>query len=84
MVYGQPMLDTEAFTRLFKVNGYDRWRTRVDGIPEVMGTSPLATLPPTLWLERDGMPIFSQMHAGVPYAQWAPATVAPRGDARDG
>ncbi len=45
MVYGQPMLDTEAFTRLFKVNGYDRWRTRVDGIPEVMGTSPLATLP---------------------------------------
>ena len=143
MVYGQPMLDTEGFTRLFKVNGYDRWRTRVDGIPEVMGTSPLATLPreirtpgrgqlralliasgniattscasgdvgaaldeldllisldpyitetnqrahyilpPTLWLERDGMPIFSQMHAGVPYAQWAPATVAPRGDARD-
>jgi len=143
MVYGQPMLDTESFTRLFKVNGYDRWRTRVDGIPEVMGTSPLATLPreirtpgrgqlralliasgniattscasgdvgaaldeldllisldpyitetnqrahyilpPTLWLEREGMPIFSQMHAGVPYAQWAPATVAPRGDARD-
>lgn len=29
------------------------------------------------------MPIFSQMHAGVPYAQWAPATVAPRGEARD-
>ncbi|WP_273453113.1 molybdopterin-dependent oxidoreductase [Nevskia ramosa] len=143
MVYGQPMLDTEGFTRLFKVNGYDRWRTRVDGIPEVMGTSPLATLPreirtpgrgqlralliasgniattscasgdvgaaldeldllisldpyitetnqrahyilpPTLWLEREGMPIFSQMHAGVPYAQWAPATVAPRGNARD-
>lgn len=143
MVFGQPMLDTEGFTRLFKVNGYDRWRTRVDGIPEVMGTSPLATLPreirtpgkgqlralliasgniattscasgevgaaldeldllisldpyltetsqhahyilpPTLWLERDGMPIFSQMHAGVPYAQWTPASVAPRGEARD-
>ncbi|MGQ3058696.1 MAG: molybdopterin dinucleotide binding domain-containing protein, partial [Nevskia sp.] len=143
MVFGQPMLDTEGFTRLFGINGYDRWRTRVDGIPEVMGTSPLATLPreirtpgkgqlralliasgniattscasgdvgaaldelellisldpyitetsqrahyilpPTLWLERDGMPIFSQMHAAVPYAQWTPASVAPRGEARD-
>ncbi|MDH4457315.1 MAG: molybdopterin-dependent oxidoreductase [Nevskia sp.] len=143
MVFGQPMLDTEGFTRLFKINGYDRWRTRVDGIPEVMGTSPLATLPreirtpgkgqlralliasgniattscasgevgaaldelellisldpyitetsqhahyilpPTLWLERDGMPVFSQMHASVPYAQWTPASVAARGDARD-
>jgi anaerobic selenocysteine-containing dehydrogenase len=143
MVFGQPMLDTEALTRLFGLNGYDRWRTRVDGIPEVMGTSPLATLPreirtpgkgqlraliiasaniattscasadvgaaldeldllvsldpyitetnrrahyilpPTLWLERDGLPVFSQMHAGVPYAQWAPAAVAPRGEARD-
>ena len=143
VVLGQPMLDTEAFTKLFKTNGYDRWRTRVDNIPEVLGTSPLATLtreirtpgkgqlralliasgniattscasgdvgaaldelellisldpyitetnrhahyilPPTLWLERDGMPIFSQMHAGVPYAQWTPATVSARGEARD-
>lgn len=143
MVFGQPMLDTETFTKLFKSNGYDRWRTRVDNIPEVLGTSPLATLPreirtpgkgqlralliasgniattscasgdvgaaldelellisldpyltetnrrahyilpPTLWLERDGLPIFSQMHAGVPYAQWAPATVSARGEARD-
>lgn len=40
-------------------------------------------LPPTLWLERDGLPVFSQMHASVPYAQWAPAAVAPRGEARD-
>jgi anaerobic selenocysteine-containing dehydrogenase len=45
MVFGRPYLDTELFTKLFKLNGYDRWRTRVDGIPEVFGTAPLASLP---------------------------------------
>jgi anaerobic selenocysteine-containing dehydrogenase len=44
-VFGQPMLDLELMTRLLRANGYDRWRTRVDGIPEVIGTSPWATFP---------------------------------------
>jgi anaerobic selenocysteine-containing dehydrogenase len=142
-VFGRPMVDIEIFTRLFGLNGYDRWRTRVDDMPEVFGTAPLATmareidtpgkgqmralivgsgniattacasgevgdalgrlellvsldpyvtetnarahyiLPPTLWIERDGMPIFTQMHNAVPYAQWVPAAVPARGDARD-
>jgi formate dehydrogenase len=40
-------------------------------------------LPPTLWIERDGIPIFTQMHNAVPYAQWVPPAVPPRGDTRD-
>jgi len=43
-VFGRPMVDTEIFTRLFGLNGYDRWRTRVDGIPEVFGTAPAAVI----------------------------------------
>lgn len=143
MVFGIPALDTEQFTKLFRLNGYDRWRTRVDGHPEVLGTSPAATmatemltpgkgqlralincfgnpamsipnsgeverglasldllvcvdpyltdtsrladyiLPPALWLEREGMPIFTQPHSNVPYAQWVSPTVPPRGQARE-
>lgn len=143
MVFGIPALDTEAFTKLFRLNGYDRWRSRVGDHPEVLGTSPAATmatemltpgkgrlralincfgnpamtvpnsgdverglknldllvcldpyitetsrladyiLPPALWLEREGMPIFTQPHSNVPYAQWVPAAVAPRGEARE-
>lgn len=143
MVVGRPMVDTERFTRLFKLDGYDRWRTRVDGFPEVFGTAPVASLareittpgrgllralivgaaniantacaapqmdaalqqldllvsldpyltetnrhahyilPPTLWIEREGLPIFTQMHNTVPHAQWVPATVPARGDTRD-
>lgn len=40
-------------------------------------------LPPTVWLEREGFPIFTQSHSGVPHAQWVGPTVAPRGEARD-
>lgn len=143
VVFGRPMIDIELFTKLFKADGYDRWRTRVDNFPEVLGTAPLASmpreirtpgkgqmralivgagnmattscasddvsaalgeldlmvsldpyltetnrhahyiLPPTLWIERDGMPIFTQMHNAVPHAQWVPATVQPKGEARD-
>jgi formate dehydrogenase len=141
--FGRPWLDTEKLTAMLKLNGYDRWRTRVDGIPEVFGTSPLVSLareirtpgrgqlramivasgnpaiagpaageiegalqeldllvsldpyitdtsrhahyvlPPTLWLEREGLPIFTQGHAAVPYAQWVPATVPAPADVRD-
>ncbi|WP_354698816.1 Formate dehydrogenase H [Paraconexibacter sp. AEG42_29] len=143
MVFPQPFLDAEKFTKLMKLNGYDRWRTRVDGIPEVLGTSPLATLPrevltpgkgqlralvavstnmattspasgemeraladlelfvsldpyltetsrladyvlpPTMLLEREGFPLFGQLHYGVPNASWTDAIVTPRGDVRD-
>jgi formate dehydrogenase len=44
-VLGRPMLDLEFMTHLLRATGYDRWRTRVDGIPEVFGTSPWATMP---------------------------------------
>ncbi|HKS49819.1 MAG TPA: molybdopterin-dependent oxidoreductase [Amycolatopsis sp.] len=141
--FGRPWLPLEKITALLKVNGYDRWRTRVDGIPELLGTSPLISLPreirtpgkgqlrallvvsgnpvlaspasgeiesaiqeldllvsidpyindtsrhahyvlpPTLWLERDGLPIYTQAWAAVPYAQWVPATVPAPGDVRD-
>ena len=40
-------------------------------------------LPPTLWLEREQMPIFTQSQATVPHAQWVAPVVPPRGDARD-
>ncbi|WP_428385259.1 molybdopterin-containing oxidoreductase family protein [Nevskia ramosa] len=40
-------------------------------------------LPPTVWLEREGFPIFTQSHAGVPHAQWVGPTVPARGEARD-
>jgi len=45
LVFPMPFVDAERLTWLLRVNGYDRWRTRVDGIPEVLGTSPLACLP---------------------------------------
>ena len=45
LVFGMPMLDLEFMTGILKANGYDRWRTRVDGIPEVIGTAPWATFP---------------------------------------
>ena len=141
--FSRPMLDAELFTRLFSLDGYDRWRTRVDGLPEVLGTSPLATmareiltpgpgqlraligvssnfattspnsreteraldtldlfvsldpyltetnrhahyvLPPKLLLEREGFPLFGQLHYGVPNAQWTPALVTAPDGVRD-
>ncbi|GAA0613062.1 molybdopterin-dependent oxidoreductase [Sporichthya brevicatena] len=141
--FSRPMLDAELFTRLFKIDGYDRWRTRVDNFPEVLGTSPLATmpreittpgpgqlralvtvatnlattspnspemeraladldlfvsldpyltetnrhahyvLPPKLLLEREGFPLFGQLHYGVPNAQWTDELVTPPPGARD-
>ncbi|MGQ0624812.1 MAG: molybdopterin-dependent oxidoreductase [Sporichthyaceae bacterium] len=143
MVLSRPMLDAEFFTALFRLNGYDRWRTRVDGIPEVFGSSPVTVLPaevltpgkgamrafvavstnlamtspnsremeralagldlfvsldpyltetnqyadyilpPTLLLEREGFPIFGQLHYGVPNAQWTKAIVTPPPGVRD-
>lgn len=48
-------------------------------------TSRLAhyVLPPTVWLEREGFPIFTQSHTGVPHAQWVGPTVPPRGNVRE-
>lgn len=143
MTFNAPWLNAELFTKLFRLNGYDRWRTRVDGIPEVLGTSPLAclprevltpgpgqlraliavstnlattspasndmeealdrldlfvsldpyvtetnrhadyVLPPTLLLEREGFPLFGQLHYDEPNAHWTPAIVKPRGNVRD-
>ncbi len=143
MVFGDPMVDLEGFAELIGMSGRGRWRTRVDGVPEVNGQAPLAciakeittpgqgklralitvssnfvtsgpgsaesaaaldeldlmvsldpyitettrhahwVLPPTLWLEREQMPTFTQAQSTVPNAQWVQAVVAPRGDARD-
>jgi len=141
--FGNPMIDSEKLLGALKTNGYDRWRTRVDGIPEVLGTSPVVSmpreittpgpgqlralimvscnlvtsgpateeirsalqqlellvcldpyltetssladyvLPPALWPEREGVPIFTQTHAAVPYAQWSPALVDAPPDVRE-
>lgn len=40
-------------------------------------------LPPTLWLEREQMPIFTQSQATVPHAQWVAPVVAGAGESRD-
>lgn len=141
--FARPFIDLEELMHRLKSTGYDRWRTRVDGFPEVAGTAPVVSipreittpgkgqlrammviganpatsspaagelrdafkqldllisqdiyitetsrladyiLPPTTWLEREGFPIFTQSHSGVPHAQWVSATVKPRGDVRD-
>jgi formate dehydrogenase len=143
LVFARPMVDLELMTKLLRATGYDRWRTRVDDIPEVFGTSPWATfprevstpgrgqlramvcvatnaattspaceemerafgelelfvsldpyvtetnrrahyiLPPTLLLEREGFPIFTQAHNAVPHAQWTEAVATPPDNVRD-
>ncbi|OPX12384.1 hypothetical protein B1790_04300 [Mycobacterium sp. AT1] len=140
MVFSQPYFDAERLMKLMKGNGFDRWRTRVDNLPEVLDQAPLITLareiqtpgegrlralvsvmsnfvqtspgpleeavqqldlfvaldpyvndssrfadyilPPTLMLERDGFPLFSQLHATRPNVQWSDAVVAPRGESK--
>lgn len=142
-VIGDPWINFEAMTDAAGLDTYDTWRTRVDGLPEVSGQTPVASLareittpgpgqlralitvcgnpattgpaadsirqaldrldvlicldpyvtetsrradailPPTLWLERESVPSFSQLHMNVPTAQWAPAVVPPRGDTKD-
>lgn len=141
--FARPFIDLEELMHRLKSTGYDRWRTRVDGFPEVAGTAPVVSipreittpgkgqlrammviganpatsspaagelrdsfqqldllisqdiyitetsrladyiLPPTTWLEREGFPIFTQSHSGVPHAQWVKPTVKARGDTKD-
>jgi anaerobic selenocysteine-containing dehydrogenase len=143
MVLGDPMVDFEALGARFRIAGRGRWTTRVDGMPEVMGTAPLACLPreittpgpgqlralvamssnmvtsapdsaqmaealtnldlmvsldpyitetsrlahwilpPTLWLEREQLPVFTQAQSTVPNAQWVSPILRPQGQARD-
>lgn len=143
MVLGDPMVDFETLGARFGIAGRGRWRTRVDNVPEVMGTAPLAclpreittpgsgqlraliamssnmvtsapestataealsqlelmvsldpyvtetsrlahwVLPPTLWLEREQLPVFTQAQSTVPNAQWVAPILTPRGEARD-
>lgn len=40
-------------------------------------------LPPTLWMERETAPLFSQLHMAIPTAQWCGPLVSPRGETRD-
>jgi len=53
--------------------------------PYITETSRLADwiLPPTLWLEREQLPIFTQAESTMPNAQWVAPVVPPRGEARD-
>lgn len=141
--FGRPFIDTEDLQHKTGATGYDRWRSRVDGFPEVAGTSPVVSipreirtpgkgqlrvmlvvganpassnpaaqdlraafgeldllisqdiyinetsrmahyiLPSAVWIEREGMPIFTQAHSGVPNAQWVGPTVPARGEARE-
>jgi len=45
VVFGHAMIDGEKMLADGNLSGYDRWRTRVDGVPEVLGSSPIACLP---------------------------------------
>lgn len=143
MLFPAPYLDAELLTTVLGLHGYDRWRTRVDDFPEVLGMSPLASLareittpgrgqlralvglasnfgwtsanpqalqealprldlfvsldpyitdtnhtadyvlPPSLMLEREGFPVFGQLHAITPNAQWSDAVVDARGESRN-
>lgn len=53
--------------------------------PYLTETSRLAhwVLPPTLWLEREQMPIFTQSQSTVPNAQWVAPVVEGAGESRD-
>ncbi|WP_428311108.1 molybdopterin-dependent oxidoreductase [Hydrocarboniphaga sp.] len=143
VVCGHSMIDIEKLMKDTGQVGYDRWRSRVEGVPEVAGSAPIATmsaeietpgegqlkallvshgnpaasgpggrrlekalggldllvsmdpyltetsrlahyvLPPTLWIEREGFPIFTMSHTAVPYAQWSEAVVPPPPGVRD-
>jgi formate dehydrogenase len=69
MVFGRPMVNLELMTKVLRASGYDRWRTRVDGIPEVLGTSPWATFPREVLTPGRG-----QLHAMICVATNAVAT----------
>jgi len=43
--FPRPFFDAERVAHGGGMVGYDRWRTRVDGVPEVYGTTPQACLP---------------------------------------
>lgn len=53
--------------------------------PYLTETSKLAdwVLPPTLWLEREQMPMFTQSQSTVPNAQWVAPVVEGAGESRD-
>ncbi len=69
--FGRPMLDSERLLGAVGLTGYDRWRTRVDGFPEVLGTSPLVTLPREIRTPGEG-----QLRAMV-IASGNPVTAGP-------
>ncbi|MDN5863366.1 MAG: molybdopterin-dependent oxidoreductase, partial [Salinisphaera sp.] len=67
---------TAAFQQLDLLVSLDVYVTETSRLADYI-------LPPTTWLEREGFPIFTQSHSGVPHAQWVRPTVAARGEARD-
>lgn len=44
LVFGSAYFDLEQLLALTGVSGYDRWRTRVDDVPEVFNSAPLYTM----------------------------------------
>ena len=66
----------EAFEELDLLISLDVYMTETSRLAHYI-------LPPTVWLEREGFPIFTQSHAGIPHAQWVGPTVPPRGDVRE-
>ncbi|MGW6928453.1 molybdopterin-containing oxidoreductase family protein [Lentzea sp. NPDC054927] len=143
MIFGVPVFNIAKGARIRGLSGRGRWRTRVDGVQELMGTAPMVCmpreistpgrgqlrglimcsanpvtsapgsaefeaalkelellvcidpyitettqhahwiLPPSLWPEREQMPIFTQQQATVPHAQWAKPVINPPTDVRD-
>jgi anaerobic selenocysteine-containing dehydrogenase len=45
LMFPEPPVDFSALARLLDLPGYARWRSRVKGLPELLGQLPIATLP---------------------------------------
>lgn len=76
--FARPFIDLEALMHQLKSTGYDRWRTRVDGFPEVAGTAPVVSIPREITTPGKGQ-LRAMMVIGANPATSSPAT----GELRD-
>jgi anaerobic selenocysteine-containing dehydrogenase len=53
-MFTSPAFDVAGFTRLAGIDGHDRWRSRVRGLPETLGDLPAAVLAEEMETPGDG------------------------------
>jgi hypothetical protein len=53
-LFASPAFDVAGFTRLAGIDGHDRWRSRVRGLPETLGDLPAAVLAEEMETPRPG------------------------------